>query len=92
MAYLSIFTVALEGKSAPKEKDGCGDRRSGVFCAVLYHWIAVAAEPSLPCTPSCSCSRINAQAQKPIDEPITAQPTDLVKRQEATILSLIHSH
>ena len=78
MAYLSIFTVALEGKSAPKEKDGCGDRRSGVFCAVLYHSIVVAADPGLPCTPSCSCSRISAQTQKPIDEPITAQSTDLL--------------
>ena len=62
LAYLLIFTVALEGKSVPKEKGGCGDRRSGVFCAVLYHSIIVAADPGLPCTPSCSCSRISAQA------------------------------
>ena len=77
LAYLLIFTVALEGKSVPKEKGGCGDRRSGVFCAVLYHSIIVAADPGLPCTPSCSCSRISAQAQKPIDEPITNRPMKL---------------
>ena len=71
LAYLLIFTVALEGKSVPKEKGGCGDRRSDVFCAVLYHSIIVAVEPAPPYTPSCSCSRISAQAQKPIDEPIT---------------------
>ena len=75
LAYLSIFTVALERKSAPKEKGACGDRRSGVFCAVLYHSTAVAPAPGLPCTPSCSCSRINAQAQKLIEEPIMHKST-----------------
>ena len=78
LAYLLIFTVALEGKSASKEKEGCGDRRSGVFCAVLYHSTAVTPAPGLPCTSSCSCSRINAQAQKLMNELIAARSTDLV--------------